>query len=783
MAGGRRRSSYLHKSSFIKARGKAWKSKNNQKRKQYEEFGEAHPIEEKDLSVKRRKAHDTNENYDENVVEEDSDFSNDEENVCSDAVSSLLATFKTSSCKAFGSDEETALEEEDASDVIEETDIDSEDNHASSEEEKIADFEQEVIASDDAETLDQMQVVSDSTEVEEEEEDSMESQEDPFIKHFERNLSETAAGQIRDIRSWTASFQNWCTLGRIKVEFPNVEMKTQELSLLGDKKELSLLGDKKEETPSPNFAAIPKPPDLTNYNIEDYYIKKEFCERISATNQCYSSKCPTNLTDLQKELFCILSNYSDLYFPEATYEHWEEVRTIYAVHAINHILKTKKKVKNHTTKIIKAKLEKRYEDSDRYRDQGYAKPKILILLPFKHSAYRLVETIIKLLFEGKNITVQNLSRFREDFGPGEEGQGVFRMQNKAEDFQEIFKGNITEDFKIGLKLTKCSLKLYADFYHSDIIIASPLGLRYVVGNSTRTDAETDFLTSIEVLILDQADIFMMQNWEHVLVLMEVINRPPIDIHKLDADLTRVRLWSLEGHASLYRQTVVFSATHVDHNRALISKCTNFTGRLQVLNPVKYGSLQEVVVQAELVLSRIAGMRDPDSRFHYFTRELLPQLQSSLRSHTMIYIPDYCDYVRLVRFLKEDRGTSIATINEYMVGHNTKVAKARSLFFEGRRKFLLYTERFHFYRRYRIKGVRDIIFYDLPTYPHLFSEICNFLMEGNQNPRIRHKHLGASTVTVLFQRTDLSKLIGVLGSKRAWEVINSEKAVHLCVIGK
>lgn len=46
-------------------------------------------------------------------------------------------------------------------------------------------------------------------------------------------------------------------------------------------------------------------------------------------------------------------------------------------------------------------------------------------------------------------------------------------------------------------------QLYADFYQSDIILASPLGLRYIMGSTSRTDIQTDFLTSVEILILDQ----------------------------------------------------------------------------------------------------------------------------------------------------------------------------------------------------------------------------------------------------------------------------------------
>ena len=48
------------------------------------------------------------------------------------------------------------------------------------------------------------------------------------------------------------------------------------------------------------------------------------------------------------------------------------------------------------------------------------------------------------------------------------------MENQA------FPGNIDECFRIGISLMKKCLKLYAKLYSSDIVVASPLGLRMII---------------------------------------------------------------------------------------------------------------------------------------------------------------------------------------------------------------------------------------------------------------------------------------------------------------
>ena len=72
----------------------------------------------------------------------------------------------------------------------------------------------------------------------------------------------------------------------------------------------------------------------------------------------------------------------------------------------------------------------------------------------------------------------NRKKFDDEYGRGEE----VRTGMKPDDFYETFNGNTDDGFKIGLAVGRKQLKLYAEFYSADIIVASPLGLRMVIGS-------------------------------------------------------------------------------------------------------------------------------------------------------------------------------------------------------------------------------------------------------------------------------------------------------------
>lgn len=76
-------------------------------------------------------------------------------------------------------------------------------------------------------------------------------------------------------------------------------------------------------------------------------------------------------------------------------------------------------------------------------------------------------------------------------------------------------------------------------------------------------------------------------------------------------------------------------------------------------------------------------------------------------------------------------------------------------------------------RYKIRGIRHLVFYSLPQYPHFYSEICNFLVDTcKRQPQL------SPTCTILYDKYDFYKLSGVVGTNKACTMISSDKNVHL-----
>ncbi|XP_053463287.1 U3 small nucleolar RNA-associated protein 25 homolog isoform X2 [Nycticebus coucang] len=437
-----------------------------------------------------------------------------------------------------------------------------------------------------------------------------------------------------------------------------------------------------------------KPPK--DIDLKSLHLQKPLESTWTKTNSQFLSdpqKSSSPFTPLQKELFLIMNSYRDLFYPERTaLKNDEEIRRVYCLHVINHVLKANAQVLGNNSRRRSQKLG--VGDDDDFRDQGLTRPKVLIVVPFREAALRVVQLFISLL-EGdskKKIIVSNKKRFQGEYGSDPEERPP--NLKRPEDYEAVFVGNIDDHFRIGVAVLQRSIRLYAPFYSSDILIASPLGLRTIIGGEGEKKRDFDFLSSVELLIIDQADIYLMQNWEHVLHLMNHMNLLPLDSHGVD--FSRVRMWSLNNWSKYYRQTLLFGALQDAQINSVFNKyCVSWQGQVAVKNVPMTGSISHVLVQLP----------------HVFQR------------------------------MEVDSLASVIDV------------------------------------RYTIKGIRNLIFYELPTYPHFYSEICNMLRATTRGEE------ATWTCTVLYSKYDAQRLAAVVGVERAAQMLQSKKNVHLFITGE
>lgn len=173
------------------------------------------------------------------------------------------------------------------------------------------------------------------------------------------------------------------------------------------------------------------------------------------------------------------------------------------------------------------------------KDQGFTSPKALILVPYKKHARLLIDELINILKSGNWKGIKNKKKFREEYSENDAMNDCFRIGISF----NYFENKVT---------------LYESFENADLIIASPLGVK-LTRNSEGDKQEKiyDFLSSIEILLVDFAEVFTFQNISHLEEVLSVINNQPRSNANI-VDINRIKENYKDNNSEFFRQSIFVS---------------------------------------------------------------------------------------------------------------------------------------------------------------------------------------------------------------------------------
>jgi U3 small nucleolar RNA-associated protein 25 len=555
---------------------------------------------------------------------------------------------------------------------------------------------------------------------------------DPFESHFANPNSKIVSGRVNAIKDhrWTMEFTN--TLQGLKQQYSAPASEP---------------GEEKDVCQSRSFASL--------------RLKR----RLLASGQ----KVWSNIEIAEHDIASAVFTYRDVLFGSRTIDNAPRLRDLVVLHALNHVFKTRDRVIKNNSKLSQD------DEGDVFelRDQGFTRPKILFILPTRQACVKYIDSMVRLCEPEQQ---ENKSRFMEGFAQDEDSS----WEDKPRDFQELFGGNDDDMFRIGLKFTRKTVKFFSAFYNSDIILASPLGLRTAIESGGSKDgkkgSDADFLSSIEVVIMDHANALLMQNWQHVEYVFSQFNLLPKESH--GCDFSRVRHWYLDGEAKHFRQTIVLAEfTTPEINSIYTNSMHNMAGKFKYV-PIYEGAMIEVSASLPVRIPQVfirfnapTPTSDAEVRFTHFTSTILPFLRKSNQEKgTLIFMSSYLDFVRVRNHFSTSTTTdslSFGAISEYTSVRD--VARARSHFVTGRQSVLIYSERAHHFRRYKLKGVKRVLFYSLPENPIFWREVV-----GSLSPEFAdNTDKGKPMVRALFSRWDVLKLERIVGTSRVGKMVNDK----------
>lgn len=401
--------------------------------------------------------------------------------------------------------------------------------------------------------------------------------------------------------------------------------------------------------------------------------------------------------------------------------------------------------------------------------------------------------------------VRKLDTFRGDFSEVEENLTLRTFRKRPEDFRQVFYGNMDDCFCFGMSLglphsavdgaksKKGSgtqhTSIYSHVLNSDILICSPLGLRKRLGKAGDVLVS---LSSIEVSVVDQADVLVMQNWEHLQEVTKMLNERPRETTEGLTQISRLFEWAMRNDItksnplpvspSGRRQNIILTAfSHSTIQSTFRGLCeydvkdatdgeedayaTLYKAATFYIAPAKQtGVIPKVTLpirQHFLRYDATTIANADDERFDYFTQQLFPSRIQSLidrEVRTILFVPSYFDFVRLRNHFFNEHRELTAFLSEYSTEKQQRQVLGQ--FTDMERPFLIMTERFYFFKRYFVRLAEQLVFYSPPIHPSYYSTLISKLNADSPN----------ASVMLIYGKYDTHELVRIAGTERAKQLL-------------
>uniref|UniRef100_A0A094ZQN5 Digestive organ expansion factor n=1 Tax=Schistosoma haematobium TaxID=6185 RepID=A0A094ZQN5_SCHHA len=301
---------------------------------------------------------------------------------------------------------------------------------------------------------------------------------------------------------------------------------------------------------------------------------------------------------------------------------------------------------------------------------------------------------------------------------------------------------------------------------NELALNTSLRIKTVIDDEVEKEADVQYvIASIKLLIIDQAEMLLMQNRATVQKIVSSLNQRPTVL--VLASAARIRLCYLAGYGRRYRQTLLFSAVSYFLITSLSGECENFQGLSYIpplshypdlyptflpdwkrqhsdMNAIKQGdksltnynfklhSISFVVPgqisvkssctklvnssTSSLLLSTktlgftdyayLSGRNVSIARLNVFKQRILPGLRRGSDPRVLMYVSDFYGLEELRQILLAE-SLDFCCIIKYT--EDSEAEKFRTLFGDARIRSLLIIERYYFFRKRKIRSSQTLIF--------------------------------------------------------------------------